>query len=100
MVKALGPAQAVPTKPLKLFRRAWTTHNSIANSFHHRNVHSLRDEDVVLAQEDETRSRGGLKDRPRLLFDDAKLTWERVFDVGASSSSIPGNGARKLIDGL
>jgi hypothetical protein len=29
-------------------------HSSIANNFHHRNVHSLRDEDVVLAQEDET----------------------------------------------
>jgi hypothetical protein len=26
----------------------------------------------------------------------AKLTWERVVDVGASSSSIPGNGARKM----
>jgi hypothetical protein len=26
----------------------------------------------------------------------AKLTWESVVDVGASSSSIPGNGARKL----
>jgi hypothetical protein len=34
-----------------------------------------------------------------LLFDGAKLTGERVFDVGASSSSIPGNGARKLVDG-
>jgi hypothetical protein len=31
-----------------------------------------------------------------LLFDGAKLTGERVFDVGASSSSIPGNDARKL----
>jgi hypothetical protein len=29
----------------------------------------------------------------------AKLTWESVVDVGASSSSIPGNGARKLVDG-
>jgi hypothetical protein len=45
----------------KLFRWAWTTHNSIAKSFHHRNVHSLHDEDVVLAQEDEIRLRGGLK---------------------------------------
>jgi hypothetical protein len=26
----------------------------------------------------------------------AKLTWESAVDVGASSSSIPGNGARKL----
>jgi hypothetical protein len=26
----------------------------------------------------------------------AKLTWERLVDVGASSSSIPGNSARKL----
>jgi hypothetical protein len=34
-----------------------------------------------------------------LMFDGAKLTGERVFDVGASSSSIPGNGARKLVDG-
>jgi hypothetical protein len=34
-----------------------------------------------------------------LLFDGAKLTGEREFDVGASSSSIPGNGARKLVDG-
>jgi hypothetical protein len=25
--------------------------------------------------------------------------WESVVDVGASSSSIPGNGARKLVDG-
>jgi hypothetical protein len=32
-------------------------------------------------------------------FDGAKLTGERVFDVGASSSSIPSNGARKLVDG-
>jgi hypothetical protein len=31
-----------------------------------------------------------------LLFDGAKLTGELVFDVRASSSSIPGNGARKL----
>jgi hypothetical protein len=30
-----------------------------------------------------------------LLFDGAKLMGERVFDVRASSSSIPGNGARK-----
>jgi hypothetical protein len=30
------------------------------------------------------------------MFDGAKLTGKRVFDVGASSSSIPGNGARKL----
>jgi hypothetical protein len=28
----------------------------------------------------------------------AKLTWESVVDVGASSSSIPGNGARKELD--
>jgi hypothetical protein len=28
-------------------------------------------------------------------FAGAKLTWESVVDVGASSSSIPGNGARK-----
>jgi hypothetical protein len=34
-----------------------------------------------------------------LLFDGAGLTWERVFDVGASSSSILGNGARKFVDG-
>jgi hypothetical protein len=34
-----------------------------------------------------------------LLFDGAKLMGERVFDVRASSSSIPGNGARKLVDG-
>jgi hypothetical protein len=27
----------------------------------------------------------------------AKLTWESVVDVGASSSSIPGNGARKFM---
>jgi hypothetical protein len=27
--------------------------------------------------------------------DGAKLTWESVVDVGASSPSIPGNGARK-----
>jgi hypothetical protein len=32
------------------------------------------------------------------LFDGAKLTWERVVDVGASSSLIPGNGARKSLD--
>jgi hypothetical protein len=31
--------------------------------------------------------------------DGAKLTWECVVDVGASSSSIPGNGAKKLVDG-
>jgi hypothetical protein len=31
-----------------------------------------------------------------MAFDGAKLTEEHVFDVGASSSSIPGNGARKL----
>jgi hypothetical protein len=36
---------------------------------------------------------------PENLFAGAKLTWESVVDVGASSSSIPGNGARKLIDG-
>jgi hypothetical protein len=34
-----------------------------------------------------------------LLFDGAKLTGEHVFDVGSSSSSIPGNGTRKLVDG-
>jgi hypothetical protein len=34
-----------------------------------------------------------------LLFDGAKLTWESVVDVGASSSLILGNGARKLVDG-
>jgi hypothetical protein len=34
------------------------------------------------------------------LFDGAKLTGKLVFDVGASSSSIPGNGARKLVDGV
>jgi hypothetical protein len=33
------------------------------------------------------------------MFAGAKLTWESVVDVGASSSSIPGNGARKLLDG-
>jgi hypothetical protein len=33
-----------------------------------------------------------------IAFDGAKLTGERVFDVGASSSSVPGNGARKLVD--
>jgi hypothetical protein len=32
------------------------------------------------------------------MFDGAKLMGERVFDVGASSS-IPGNVARKLVDG-
>jgi hypothetical protein len=26
------------------------------------------------------------------------LTWENVVDVGASSSSILGNGAKKLVD--
>jgi hypothetical protein len=26
----------------------------------------------------------------------AKLTWESIVDVGTSSSSLPGNGARKL----
>jgi hypothetical protein len=30
------------------------------------------------------------------MFNGAKLTGGRVFDVGVSSSSIPGNGARKL----
>jgi hypothetical protein len=30
------------------------------------------------------------------MFNGAKLTGERVFDVVASCSSIPGNGARKL----
>jgi hypothetical protein len=34
-----------------------------------------------------------------LLFYGAKLTGGRVFDVGDSSSSVPGNGARKLVDG-
>jgi hypothetical protein len=33
------------------------------------------------------------------MFAGAKLTWESVVDVGASSSSIPGNGARKRLDG-
>jgi hypothetical protein len=33
------------------------------------------------------------------MFDGAKLTGERVFDVEASSSSLPGNGARKLVGG-
>jgi hypothetical protein len=33
---------------------------------------------------------------PENYFDGAKLTWECVVIVGASSSSIPGNGARKL----
>jgi hypothetical protein len=37
--------------------------------------------------------------RVRSLTDGAKLTWESVVDVGASSSSIPGNGARKLAAG-
>jgi hypothetical protein len=27
----------------------------------------------------------------------AKLTWESIVDVGASSSSIPDNGAKKLV---
>jgi hypothetical protein len=31
------------------------------------------------------------------LNDGAKLTGERVFDVGASSSSVPGNGAKKFL---
>jgi hypothetical protein len=30
----------------------------------------------------------------------AKLTWESVVDVGASSSSIPGNDARKEAAGI
>jgi hypothetical protein len=34
-----------------------------------------------------------------LMFDGAKLTVERVFDVEASSSSLPSNGAIKLVDG-
>jgi hypothetical protein len=34
-----------------------------------------------------------------IAFDGAKLTGERIFDVGASSSSVPGNGTRKLVDG-
>jgi hypothetical protein len=34
-----------------------------------------------------------------MLFDGAKLTGEHVFDVGASYSSIPSNGARKTADG-
>jgi hypothetical protein len=34
-----------------------------------------------------------------IAFDGAKLTGEHVFDVGASSSSAPGNGARKLVGG-
>jgi hypothetical protein len=33
---------------------------------------------------------------PENYFDGAKLTWECVVDVGASSSSILGNSARKL----
>jgi hypothetical protein len=33
---------------------------------------------------------------PENYFDGAKLTWELVVDVGASSSLVPGNGARKL----
>jgi hypothetical protein len=37
--------------------------------------------------------------RPLIAFDGAKLTGEHVFDVGASSSSIPANGTRKLVDG-
>jgi hypothetical protein len=36
---------------------------------------------------------------PENLFDGAKLTWECVVDVGASSSSIPDNDARKPVDG-
>jgi hypothetical protein len=35
-----------------------------------------------------------------IAFDGAKLTGEHVFDMGASSSSIPGNGTRKLVDGV
>jgi hypothetical protein len=35
---------------------------------------------------------------PEKVFDGAKLTWECVVDVGASSSSIPDNGARKSLD--
>jgi hypothetical protein len=31
-----------------------------------------------------------------LMFDGAKLMGEHVFDMEASSSSLPGNGARKL----
>jgi hypothetical protein len=34
-----------------------------------------------------------------IAFDGAKLTGERIFDVGASSSLVPGNGARKLVGG-
>jgi hypothetical protein len=34
-------------------------HNSTANCFHHRGLHSPRDEDVVFAQEDEVRWRTG-----------------------------------------
>jgi hypothetical protein len=34
-----------------------------------------------------------------IAFDGAKLAGERLFNVGASSSSILGNGARKLVDG-
>jgi hypothetical protein len=37
------------------------------------------------------------RDIPMRDDDGAKLTWESVVDVGASSSSIPGNGARKLV---
>jgi hypothetical protein len=33
-----------------------------------------------------------------IAFDGAKLTGERVFDVGSSSSLVPGNGARKFVD--
>jgi hypothetical protein len=33
---------------------------------------------------------------PSSIGDGAKLTWESVVDVGASSSSIPGNGVRKM----
>jgi hypothetical protein len=34
-----------------------------------------------------------------IAFDGAKLTGERVFNVGASSSSLPSNRARKLVGG-
>jgi hypothetical protein len=34
-----------------------------------------------------------------IAFDGAKLMGERVFYVVASSSSVSGNGARKLVDG-
>jgi hypothetical protein len=42
---------------------------------------------------------GGSADGGRLMFDGAKLMGERIFDVEASSSSLPSNGARKLVDG-